>query len=246
MWLIQIDIQHPKHLHVKHWDYSTPSEHKHIRLIWVWSVRLAEQLALPASDHRVTGSNPAGGEILPDPSLHRAFHVHPSIISKWLKYCWKGHKSHSSIIWVCWAHMWFCWFCCVPAYLVLYTFSPLNQRKHQKKVQRRDHPNPQKRTKKIKKVKKTKKKLLWMVTNLMPLLNPFLHSGTDSVYLMIIKGYFCLLFHKNICCGYLLELPCWGWSWGDSNEYPQHTFLWRTDNHFPLIITKYPLYLFHC
>ena len=31
------------------------------------SVRVAERLALPTSDHGVAGSNPAGGEILPDP-----------------------------------------------------------------------------------------------------------------------------------------------------------------------------------
>ena len=31
------------------------------------SVRMAERLALPTSDHRVAGSNPAGGEILPEP-----------------------------------------------------------------------------------------------------------------------------------------------------------------------------------
>ena len=31
------------------------------------SVRVAERLALPTSDHRVAGSNPAGGEILPEP-----------------------------------------------------------------------------------------------------------------------------------------------------------------------------------
>ena len=28
---------------------------------------MAERLALPTSDHRVVGSNPAGGEILPEP-----------------------------------------------------------------------------------------------------------------------------------------------------------------------------------
>ena len=33
----------------------------------IWSVRMAERLALPTSDHRVAGSNPAGGEILPEP-----------------------------------------------------------------------------------------------------------------------------------------------------------------------------------
>ena len=32
-----------------------------------WSVRVAERLTLPTSDHGVAGSNPAGGEILPKP-----------------------------------------------------------------------------------------------------------------------------------------------------------------------------------
>ena len=50
-----------------------------------------------------------------------------------------------------------------------------------------------------------------------------------------------LILHKNVCCGYSLESP----RWGDSHEHPQHTFLWRIDEHYPLIITKYPLYLFH-
>ena len=35
---------------------------------------------------------------------------------------------------------------------------------------------------------------------------------------------FFLFFHKNICCGYSLEVP----HWGASNEYPQHMFLWRS------------------
>ena len=30
---------------------------------------------------------------------------------------------------------------------------------------------------------------------------------------------------------------------GDSNEYPQHMFLWRTDENYPSIIIKYPPYL---
>ena len=30
---------------------------------------------------------------------------------------------------------------------------------------------------------------------------------------------------------------------GDSNEYPQHTFLWRNMENDPKIIIKYPLYL---
>ena len=35
--------------------------------LYIWSVRVAERLALPTSDHGVAGSNPAGGEILPEP-----------------------------------------------------------------------------------------------------------------------------------------------------------------------------------
>ena len=31
---------------------------------------------------------------------------------------------------------------------------------------------------------------------------------------------------------------------GDSNEYPEHMFLWRTDENYPSIIIKYPPYLF--
>ena len=34
------------------------------------SVRVAEWLALPTSNHGVAGSNPAGGEILPEPKRH--------------------------------------------------------------------------------------------------------------------------------------------------------------------------------
>ena len=33
---------------------------------------------------------------------------------------------------------------------------------------------------------------------------------------------------------------------GDSNEYPQHMFLWETTENYPLIIIKYPPYLFCC
>ena len=39
----------------------------YIKLLWAGSVRMAERLALPTSDHGVAGSNPAGGEILPEP-----------------------------------------------------------------------------------------------------------------------------------------------------------------------------------
>ena len=41
---------------------------------------------------------------------------------------------------------------------------------------------------------------------------------------------------------YLLESP----QQGDSNEYPQHMFLWRNKQIYPLTITKYPPYLSHC
>ena len=34
----------------------------------------------------------------------------------------------------------------------------------------------------------------------------------------------------HVCCGYILE----------SNEYPQHMFLWRTRENYPSIIPKYP------
>ena len=49
-----------------------------------------------------------------------------------------------------------------------------------------------------------------------------------------------LFLQKHICCGYSLELP----RRGNSNEYPHHMFLWRTIENYPLIIIKYPPYLF--
>ena len=30
----------------------------------------------------------------------------------------------------------------------------------------------------------------------------------------------------------------------DSTDYPQHMFLWRTEEKYPLIIIKYPSHLF--
>ena len=35
--------------------------------VFLLSVRVAERLALPTSDHGVAGSNPAGGEFIPEP-----------------------------------------------------------------------------------------------------------------------------------------------------------------------------------
>ena len=53
---------------------------------------------------RITGSRvriPLEARFFPNlngASLHRAFHVHPSIVSKWLKYCWRDVKPvHPSI-----------------------------------------------------------------------------------------------------------------------------------------------------
>ena len=43
------------------------------------------------------------------------------------------------------------------------------------------------------------------------------------------------LLHKNICCGYSHKVP----HRGASNEYPQHIFLWRNGENYPIIITKY-------
>ena len=43
------------------------NKHSNSEAVSTRSVRVAERLALPTSDHGVAGSNPAGGEILPEP-----------------------------------------------------------------------------------------------------------------------------------------------------------------------------------
>ena len=54
---------------------------------------------------------------------------------------------------------------------------------------------------------------------------------------MIILGQFSPVLHKNICCGYSLEVPHRGWT---SNEYPQHMFYGeRNKKNNPKIIIKY-------
>ena len=55
------------------------------------------------------------------------------------------------------------------------------------------------------------------------------------------QGIIFLISPLNVYCGYSLELL----QQGDSNEYPQRMILWRTDENYPLIIIKYPSYLFH-
>ena len=63
-------------------------------------------------------------------------------------------------------------------------------------------------------------------------------SGTDRRVFENNLRYFSI---KNICCGYSLESP----RRGNSNEYPQLMFLWRTIENYPVIIIKYP-HLFYC
>ena len=61
------------------------------------------------------------------------------------------------------------------------------------------------------------------------------HRGlVKEEYLVIILGSFFLFLHKNIYCGYSLEVPCWG----TSNEYPQHMCLWTNHENYPRIIIK--------
>ena len=54
----------------------------------------------------------------------------------------------------------------------------------------------------------------------------FIHITPDKGAIRKILLLFC---HKNISCGYSLEVPQWGTSndWGTSNEYPQGMFSWR-------------------
>ena len=69
---------------------------------------------------------------------------------------------------------------------------------------------------------------------------PYLSNtrGIKEEYLVIILGQFFLFLHKNLIIymlWYSLEVP----HWGTSNEYPQHMFLWRIRENYPIIITKY-------
>ena len=63
---------------------------------------MAEQLALPTSDHGVAGSNPAGGEILPEPKQHfiaQSLSCSPFHHLEMTEILLKGHKTlaHPSI-----------------------------------------------------------------------------------------------------------------------------------------------------
>ena len=66
------------------------------------SVRVAERLALPTSDHGVAGSNPAGGEILPEPKrrfIAQSLSCSPSHRLEMTEILLKGRKTltHPSI-----------------------------------------------------------------------------------------------------------------------------------------------------
>ena len=66
------------------------------------SVRMAERLALPTSVHGVACSNPAGGEILPEPKRHfiaQSLSCSPFHRLEMTEILLKGHKTltHPSI-----------------------------------------------------------------------------------------------------------------------------------------------------
>ena len=88
---------------------------------------------------------------------------------------------------------------------------------------------------------------MWAVRQLMysgshwpkPWLKQGYHTSYDRRnrycgYFMIIKWSFSAALRKNICCEYSLGSP---W-WSNSNEHPQHMFLWRNMKNYPLIIIK--------
>ena len=75
-------------------------------LFWVFrSVRVAERLVLLTSDHRVAGSNPAGGEILPEPKrrfIAQSLSCSPFHRLEMTEILLKGRKTltHPSMFWV--------------------------------------------------------------------------------------------------------------------------------------------------
>ena len=65
------------------------------------SVRVAERLALPTWDHEVAGSNPAGGEILPEPKrrfIAQSLSYSPFHCLEMTEILLKGRKFHNSSI----------------------------------------------------------------------------------------------------------------------------------------------------
>ena len=73
-------------------------------LLMIRNVRVAEQLALPTSDHRVVGSNPTGCEILPVPKrrfIAQSLSRSPFHRLEMTEILLKGRKTltHPSIFW---------------------------------------------------------------------------------------------------------------------------------------------------
>ena len=65
------------------------------------------------------------------------------------------------------------------------------------------------------------------------------HQNTVLVFIWIHSNvfltktqFFFLFLHKNISCGYSLEVP----HWGTSKEYPQHMFLWWNKKNIYLLV----------
>ena len=77
--------------------------HKVFLPLQKWSVRVAERLPLPTSDHGVAGSNPAGSEILPEPKrrfIAQSLSCSPFHRLKMTEILLKGRKTltHPSIL----------------------------------------------------------------------------------------------------------------------------------------------------
>ena len=92
---------------------KTWTEGSFLPLCWR-SVCVAERLALPTSDHRVVGSNPAGGEILPEPKrrfIALSLSCSPFHCLEMTEILLKGCKTltHPSILCVNWFLIWSSW-----------------------------------------------------------------------------------------------------------------------------------------
>ena len=65
--------------------------------------------------------------------------------------------------------------------------------------------------------------ITWAFYSLQAIQRGINHSSSYGTFFNPKVLIFFLFVHKNICCGYSLEVP----RWGASNEYPQHMFSWR-------------------
>ena len=127
------------------WSVFAVLMKKHLVLSYPRSVPVAKRLVLPTSDHGVAGSNPAGGEILPEPKrrfiaqslscspLHRLKMTeillkgrktltHPSILSYPLSAQWRlwlDWADAQADLSLHWAHIPFWWFCHEAAQILM-------------------------------------------------------------------------------------------------------------------------------